>query len=255
MPGCAPVFVVVRTLSKAYGSRMLNTAPGDQGPAGVSSLGERLREERQRLGVSLRGLARDVGVSASMISQIETGKTKPSVSTLYSIVSVLGITMEELFAPRRPESVELPAEVTAVAVGHDAVAVATKAVSRVPAASSAADVAVVRPGDRHRLTLDTGVTWDRLGEIAGQPVDFLLITYPPGATSSSRGGQMRHSGAEFGFVLRGELVLTLGFDEVRLGPGDAVSFPSTTPHSYRNDGTEPAVGVWFVIERDVHVDE
>jgi uncharacterized cupin superfamily protein len=86
-------------------------------------------------------------------------------------------------------------------------------------------------------------------------VDFLLITYPPGATSSSRGGQMRHSGAEFGFVLRGELVLTLGFDEVRLGPGDAVSFPSTTPHSYRNDGTEPAVGVWFVIERDVHVDD
>jgi quercetin dioxygenase-like cupin family protein len=114
---------------------------------------------------------------------------------------------------------------------------------------------VVRGADRPSLTLETGVTWERLGEIAGHAVDFLLITYPPGGTSSSTGGLMRHSGAEFGFVLRGELVLTLGFSEIRLRPGDAVSFPSTTPHGYRNDGSEPAVGVWFVIERDVLVDQ
>jgi hypothetical protein len=31
--------------------------------------------------------------------------------------------------------------------------------------------------------------------------------------------------------------------------GDAVSFDSTTPHGYRNDGAEPAVGIWFVLER------
>jgi mannose-6-phosphate isomerase-like protein (cupin superfamily) len=34
-----------------------------------------------------------------------------------------------------------------------------------------------------------------------------------------------------------------------LHPGDSVCFDSTTPHSYRNQGTEPAVGIWFVIER------
>jgi len=59
---------------------------------------------------------------------------------------------------------------------------------------------------------------------------------------------MRHAGAEYGYLLRGELVLTLGFDEVRLRGGDAISFESTIPHGYRNDGAEPAVGVWFVIE-------
>jgi quercetin dioxygenase-like cupin family protein len=59
---------------------------------------------------------------------------------------------------------------------------------------------------------------------------------------------MRHPGWEYGYLLRGELVLTLGFADVRLGPADAVSFDSTTPHRYRNDGTEPAVGVWFVVE-------
>ena len=40
----------------------------------------------------------------------------------------------------------------------------------------------------------------------------------------------------------------IGFDEHRLGPGDAVSFDSATPHGYRNDGIEPAVGIWFVLE-------
>ena len=59
---------------------------------------------------------------------------------------------------------------------------------------------------------------------------------------------MRHVGCEYGFLLSGELTLTLGDEELRLTPGDAISFESGTPHSYRNDGSEPAVGVWFVIE-------
>jgi quercetin dioxygenase-like cupin family protein len=59
---------------------------------------------------------------------------------------------------------------------------------------------------------------------------------------------MRHPGSEYGFLLSGELVLTLGFEDMTLRPGDAVSFDSTTPHRYRNDGTEPAIGVWYVIE-------
>jgi quercetin dioxygenase-like cupin family protein len=58
---------------------------------------------------------------------------------------------------------------------------------------------------------------------------------------------MRHSGTEYGYLLSGSLMLTLGFDEYRLSAGDAVSFDSTTPHGYRNDGLEPAVGVWFVL--------
>jgi quercetin dioxygenase-like cupin family protein len=107
---------------------------------------------------------------------------------------------------------------------------------------------VVRPDDRQALRLDSGVTWERLGELPGQSVDFLLVTYAPGATSSSNGALMRHAGCEYGLLLRGDLVLTLGFDETHLHAGDAISFDSTTPHGYRNDATEPAVGVWFVVE-------
>jgi transcriptional regulator with XRE-family HTH domain len=200
-------------------------------PSDLPSLGQRIREERVKRGISLRGLAREVGVSASMISQIETAKSRPSVSTLYAITSALGMSIEEVF--RHPDG--------------EPVEVAMQAEVAVPAAP------LVRPSGRHVLRLDSGVTWEQLGDLPKQPpgqsVDFLLITYDPGATSSSSGELMRHSGSEYGFLVRGELVLTLGFDEIRLRPGDAVSFDSSTPHGYRNDGTEPAVGVWFVIEQ------
>ena len=47
--------------------------------------------------MSLRELARRVDVSASSVSQIETGRTQPSVRTLYAIVSELGLSLDEIF--------------------------------------------------------------------------------------------------------------------------------------------------------------
>jgi transcriptional regulator with XRE-family HTH domain len=200
----------------------------------LSALGQRIRDERVRRGISVRGLAREVGVSASMISQIETAKSRPSVSTLYAITSALGMSIEDVF--------------------RDGPLVAAGPLP--PAYAALATLAgtqrlgpLVHPAQRQVLRLDSGVTWERLGELPGQTVDFLLVTYEPGATSSSNGELMRHAGSEYGYLVRGELVLTLGFDEIHLRAGDAVSFDSTTPHGYRNDATEPAIGVWFVIEQ------
>jgi transcriptional regulator with XRE-family HTH domain len=203
----------------------------------MPSLGGRIRAERARRGISLRALAGEVGVSASMISQIENGKSQPSVSTLYAITTALGISIQDVFdAP--------------LAGAEPAASAAPTTMLAVLGSSRGRRLGpVVRPDDRQELVLDTGVIWDRLGELPPHPVDFMLVTYPPGATSASTGGLMRHTGSEFGYLVSGELVLTLGFEEVHLSAGDAISFESTTPHSYRNDGTEPATGVWFVIER------
>jgi ribosome-binding protein aMBF1 (putative translation factor) len=74
---------------------------------GNSPLGDRLREERSERGLSLRELARRLDVSASLVSQIETGKIQPSVRTLYAMVSELGVSLDELFdvepAPARAD--------------------------------------------------------------------------------------------------------------------------------------------------------
>src|SRR5690349_22795031 len=62
-----------------------------------SRVGARLRTERERRGISLRELARRVGVSPSLVSQIELDRVNPSVSTLYALVTELGMTMSDVF--------------------------------------------------------------------------------------------------------------------------------------------------------------
>src|ERR1700722_11577892 len=57
-----------------------------------------IRRERQRQGLSLRELARRVGVSASMLSQVETDRTRPSVSTIYAIAAELGLSIDALLS-------------------------------------------------------------------------------------------------------------------------------------------------------------
>ncbi|WP_328492699.1 XRE family transcriptional regulator [Streptomyces sp. NBC_00414] len=212
-------------------------------PVVVPPVGARIRRARTARGMSLRALAREIGVSASLVSQIETGKSQPSVSTLYAITTALAIPVESLFdAGTDPEPAQALAP-TPVGTPPGTVLHALAAFAADPGRRIGP---LVEAGEREVLELDSGVVWERLGRVPGADVDFLLVTYRPGGASSGAGGLMRHSGTEYGYLTSGELVLTLGFDEYVIRPGDAVSFESTTPHRYRNDGSEPAVGVWFV---------
>ncbi|MBZ3905252.1 MULTISPECIES: helix-turn-helix domain-containing protein [Streptomyces] len=206
-------------------------------PAAAPPVGARIRQARLARGMSLRALARDVGVSASLVSQIETGKSQPSVSTLYAITTALSISVESLFDSETDEPKRAPVT-PPTTVPHALATIAADHARRIGP--------LVGAGDRERLELDSGVVWERLGHVPGADVDFLLVTYRPGGSSSGSGGLMRHTGTEYGCLTSGELVLTLGFEEFTLRPGDAVCFESATPHRYRNDGDEPAVGVWFV---------
>jgi transcriptional regulator with XRE-family HTH domain/quercetin dioxygenase-like cupin family protein len=238
-------------------------------PVAVLQIGERVRAERVRRGISLRGLARGVGVSPSLISQIETGKCQPSVSTLYAITTVLGVSVQDIFAETR--TLDDRVLIARAAAGQGAAGRATvgrpgpaaplspaglrepaerpePARPQEPAERPEPAGPVVCPGQREVLELDAGVTWQRLGFVPGSRVDFLLVSYAPGGCSSPTGQLMQHAGTEYGYLIEGELVVTLGFRSHRLTPGDAVSFASTTPHSYRNEDTVPAVGIWFVAD-------
>jgi len=206
----------------------------------IRQIGGRIRAERERRGVSLRSLARTVGLSPSLISQIETGKCRPSVSTLYAITTALGVSVEDVFG-------EQPADGPAAAA---VVREMTEEAGGFPRTDGFPAAPVVGPGEREVLELDSGVTWERLGHVPGSHVDFLRVTHAPGGTSSPAGRLMRHGGTEYGYLVEGELTVTLGFRSYRLRPGDSISFASSTPHTYRNEGTVPAVGIWFVAEAD-----
>jgi transcriptional regulator with XRE-family HTH domain len=197
----------------------------------LEDIGTRLREERERQRISQRELARRLGLSASLISQIESGQSKPSVSTLYGIVTELGVSVDSVFRGHQ----------------HDG-----DSGSRGRAAGPAAAVAppVVRPGDRHVIELASGVRWERLTSHEQEDVDFLHVIYDVGGMSAPDERLMRHSGREYGFVISGRLGVRLGFEEHDLGPGDSIAFDSTVPHLLWNKGDEPVHGIWFVVGRD-----
>ena len=195
----------------------------------ADSVGARLREARTQKRLSLRSLAQALGVSASLISQVETGKTQPSVQTLYAMANHLDLSLDELLG-MPPASGRSP----------DAGRVDTS----LPNVQRAADNAV--------LEMENGVRWERLASAAGGPGDAILVTYEPGASSSIEGKLMRHRGMEYAYMLEGHLTLQLEFDVYDLGPGDSLQFDSVRPHMYTNKGTVNAKGIWFVVGRHDH---
>jgi transcriptional regulator with XRE-family HTH domain len=203
----------------------------------LGDIGARLREERERSRLSQRELARRLGVSASLISQIESGQSKPSVSTLYSIVTELGVSLDDVFQVHAQERVAVAA------------AAGGSAASASPEGEHGAGP-VVRPPDRHVIELDSGVTWERLTSHEHEHVDFLHVIYDVGGSSAPDERLMRHEGREYGFVISGTLGVKLGFERYELGPGDSIAFDSTVPHRLWNVGDEPVHGIWFVVGRD-----
>jgi transcriptional regulator with XRE-family HTH domain len=212
------------------------------GVSGDSSdaMPRRLREARERSGLSLRQLARRLDISASALSQIETGKSRPSVRTLYAVVSELGISLDELFENgESADAARPPVAETNVRRG-----VAPDWLSAATAATP-----ILRAGERPRLELDSGVRWERLTAEHDPVIDFLHVTYEPGGASNANGALVRHAGREYGVVLSGQLDVTVGFETYRLGPGDSISFSSDEPHLLANNADEPATGIWFVVGR------
>jgi transcriptional regulator with XRE-family HTH domain len=199
-----------------------------------ATMGDRLRQARSARGLSLRRLAEVVGVSPSLISQVETGRAKPSVNTLYALATELGISLDTLlFMDTEPPTV--------AADGDDTTAEPPEAVSP--------HDPVQRAASRSRIRLGSGVVWERLTTESVRNVDFLHVTYEVGGESSPADAFQRHAGQEWGYVLSGTLTVRIGFDEFFLQPGDAISFDSATPHRLFNAGDVPARAVWFVLGR------
>src|SRR5262245_18356050 len=214
-------------------------------PAGVPALdlGARLRAERLRQGLSLREVARRLGVSASALSQIETGKAQPSVSKLFDIVNLLDTSLDGLLAgepgPRTTGRGGAPGDPDGSA-------------ALVRGREAEGFFSFQRSGEHESLELESGVHWRRLTSGSLPGVEFLHVTYEPGACSSREGTFIRHAGQEFGYVLSGRLVVDVGFESYELSADDSISFPATTPHRLGNPGSEPAFAIWCVIGRHSH---
>jgi len=175
-------------------------------------IGQRLRQARQERKLSLRSLAAKVGVTGSLLSQIETGQVNPSVDTLYALAEGLGVRTCYFF--ERDEQHNQHAE----------------------AAGDLGDGLIVHTENRRSIRLARGVIWESLLPAEEPQFEWCEVRYPPGSISADT--MERHGGRHYLMVLEGRLTVQLTFVDYYLEPGDSMAFDATVPHQLRNEGSE-----------------
>ncbi|MBV9448954.1 MAG: cupin domain-containing protein [Streptosporangiaceae bacterium] len=199
-----------------------------------TGLGPRLRLVRGSRQLSVRELARRVGCSASLISQIERGVSVPSVGVLYSLATELGSSLDYLL------------------FGSGAGRLAGTAAESGPGPGLASPpTAIVQRGDTRKIIdLASGVRWERLTPQSEAMTDFLEVIYSPGGHSTGERRPLRHDGREYGLVISGTLTANVGFESYELGPGDSIAFDSATPHEYLNKTGDYVHAIWVVVHSE-----
>jgi transcriptional regulator with XRE-family HTH domain len=175
-------------------------------------------------------LARAIGVTPSLISQIERGSTRPSVATLFALAEALDVSVD-VFADRAVDS-----------------GVSERAASAEDALASRASREaryVVRHSDRRSITIAGGIRWELLTPETDPVVEFLEIVYEPQAESNPT--LYRHSGKEMVRVLDGAFDIHIGFDVFRVEEGDSIVFPASLPHRYVNPTESPASALTVIV--------
>jgi len=171
-------------------------------------IGERIKHLRQRKQMGLVELGRHTGLSASFLSQLETGRVVPTLRNLARIAMVFSKDMSYFFEPERPELFR-----------------------------------IVRAGDRQRLPQtgaeEPGYFFESLGQVpADQPIAPYVAEFLP--TSERRTAKShRHAGNEFLYILSGTLRLAHDAAVDELEQGDAVFFNAEAVHSYERVGETP----------------
>lgn len=209
----------LRTKPKAAAKQPRAVKPNAKAGAKVQAdadrqtrIGAKVKHARMVRGITLKQLADEAGCSESLLSKIENDKAMPSFATLHRIAAALGTNVSVLFS----------------------------------AGSEGAQV-VSRAGERPVIVTDQlrtgkGIQLERLIPYSRE---YLLqsnihLIEPGGRTD----GPISHAGEEIGYVLEGEIELTINGTHYRAKTGDSFHFRSELPHAYRNIGSKPARVLW-----------
>jgi transcriptional regulator with XRE-family HTH domain len=171
-------------------------------------IGERIRRLRLKKSMGLVELGKHTGLSASFLSQLETGRVVPTLRNLARIAMVFSKDLSYFFE-----------------------------------AEPAPIFRLHRKSDRVRMP-QTGVDppsyfFESLGYlVADRHMDPYYAEFVPLEGNAEPKAHI-HPGFEFLYVLHGELTLKHGDQESNLEPGDAAYFDSGTPHSYQCAGRKP----------------
>jgi transcriptional regulator with XRE-family HTH domain len=180
----------------------------------LAVLGVKLRHARTMRGMRLSDLATVSGCSESLLSKIENGKTIPSLNTLHSLAKGLGLTIAKLLSDdAAPKGIVMREGQRPV-------------LSRMGLGGYGVD------GVETELLIPFG---------ADSALQATLLHVQPGARSD---GLRQHEGDEVGYIVSGQITLTVEGESYFLKTGDAFFFPSMRPHGIANPGSSPAVIIW-----------
>ena len=167
----------------------------------TQDVGERLKAQRKRYGLSQRQLAEKAGLTHGTVSFIERNKISPSIGTLRQILDSISMTLSDFFSDHHDEEVDF--------------------------FYSKEDLLGVGSG---------GVSLLQIGKnLNGLPLQILLERYPPMSETASMPYRCR-SGEEGGFIIEGEIEITVnGYTRI-LKQNEGYLFPSHLEHRMRNIG-------------------
>jgi transcriptional regulator with XRE-family HTH domain len=167
------------------------------------SLGKKIEDLRRRRGLTTRALAAGVQVTSSLISQIEHGKTSPSLDTLRRIAKALEVPLIYLLLEDDLEP------------------------------------QVVRKRDRHVIHLEESqLRASFLSPLPPQDLELVLLEIPPGKVAWTK--SRSHEGQECRLVLKGTIRAYYGEKTYLLEEGDSILWNGTVPHRLENVGNSDA---------------
>lgn len=176
-------------------------------------IGARVKHTRIIAGIRMRGLAEKVGCAESSISKIENGHVIPSLPMLQRIVEALGRDLSSFFGA----NLDSPG-------------------------------IVQRAGERLRTTNDPirdgkGVSYERMVVFGhGNLLEANVHVVEPGG---GRIDKVTHQGETLGYVLEGQIELTIENTAYTLNPGDSFHYRNHLTSSYRNTGEVTARMLWI----------
>lgn len=175
-------------------------------------VGARLKHARLLEGIRIRELAERVGCAESMISKIENGKVAPSLAMLQRLVEALNRDLSSFFGSdiNSPGLVQKQGERT---ISH---------------------MDAIRGG--------TGVTYERLVPLAaGYLLEGNIHRIEPGGEKVD---QITHQGETVGYVIEGEVELTIENTVYKLNTGDSFFFKNHLTNRYRNPSKSLTRVIW-----------
>ena len=180
----------------------------------VSSIGPKIRELRDMLGLSLQQLSDRSDVSPAAIHKVEQNNMVPTITTLLKLAAALD----------RPVSYF------------------------VDEADESPSYVVYTPANDRRpvYTSHQGIDLSGISGPYGQYfVASAIAEIAPGASSGDKA--LRHPGEELIYVLSGSMEIDVGDRTIRLSSGDSVHFRTDREHRWRNPTKKPTKAVWMAL--------